>query len=90
MPAHRDDPREPSRIEFEVEGLIHDDKPVGDKVTPTTSDDVTDYDLQNADKVIVSYTNADGIKTYKQLRGPILDYDQLIDMVDALIIGYYE
>jgi hypothetical protein len=90
MSPRDSDPRESSRIDFEVEGLIHDDKPVGQKITPTTSDDVTDYDLQRADRIIVSFFNADGIKTYRNVKGPILDWDQLIDVVDSEILSYYE
>jgi hypothetical protein len=90
MSPRDSDPRDSSRIDFEVRALIHDENEPGNKLEPTTSDDTTDIDLQNADGVVVTFTNADGVEVTKTAWGPFMDWDHLIDIVDSEVMSYYE
>lgn len=87
--ARTDDNHDDS-IPYDIVGLINESAAVGDKVTDTRGIDVTDSDVANADGIIVQWDNADGIEVTKTIWGPVLDLDQLDDIVDAEVFSVYE
>lgn len=86
----RTDDNQDNIIPYDIVGLINESEPVGDRVTDTRGIDVTDSDVANADGIIVQWDNADGLEVTKTIWGPILDLDQLDDIVDTEVFSVYE